>query len=403
MTTLAGTGRGRGSGLPGPPFYDADHEAFRDAVRRFVDVEVVPHLDRWEDARHIDPGLWPRAAAQGLLGLPGPVEHGGGGTPDYRFRCVVMEELARAGAASVHVALALLDDLVGPYLFELATAEQAGRWLPGLLAGHATAAIAMTEPAAGSDLRAIRTTLRPGPDETLVLTGTKTFITNGARADLVVVFTRDPAARPDGFSLVVVEDGMPGFTRGQPLDTLGQRAENVAELFFDDVPVPAANVLGAPGRGLVHLMERLPTERMSIAWYALAAAEQALAWTVDHVRTRVAFGAPLARLQNTRFVLADLATRLDVTRAYLERCVVALNGSGLGAVEAAKAKWWATELLQDVVTRCLQLFGGYGYIRDYPIARLFLDARIQTIYGGTTEIMKEIIGRDLLGRPVTAP
>ncbi|HET9656700.1 MAG TPA: acyl-CoA dehydrogenase family protein [Kineosporiaceae bacterium] len=382
--------------LPGPAFFDDDHEAFRTAVRAFTEAEIAPHLDRWDADRQVDPNLWARAAGQGLIGLSGPAEHGGAEAGDYRFRCVVMEELARVGAAAVNAGVALLDDLVGPYLFDLSTPEQAARWLPGLLSGRTTAAIAMTEPAAGSDLRGIRTTLHPGPDaDGLLLSGTKTFITNAPHADLVVVFARDG----DAFSLAVVEAGLPGFDRGRPLDTLGQRAEAVGELFFDAVPVPTANLLGVRGRGLAHLMERLPTERLSIAYYALAAAEQALVWTLDHVRSRTAFGTPVAQFQNTKFVLADLSTRIDVTRAYLERCVLALNASALTPVEAAKAKWWATELLQEVTSRCLQLFGGYGYIREYPIARLFVDARVHTIYGGTTEIMKEIVGRDLVGRP----
>lgn len=376
--------------LPGVPFFDQDHEGFRASVRAFVQRSVAPrHLD-WEAAQRIDPGLWAAAAGLGMLGLRGPEESGGGGTRDYRYRCVVMEELARVGAASTNAALALLDDLAGPYLFDLATADQQRRWLPRLLAGQTTAAIAMTEPGAGSDLRGIRTAVREDGDGWL-LSGSKTFITNGAHADVVVVFARDGGA----FSLFVLEAGMTGFTRGAPLDTLGQRGETVGELFFDEVPVPRENLLGTHGRGLAHLMERLPTERMSIAYYALAAAEQALASTLDYVRDRTAFGQPLAQFQNTKFVLADLTTRVDVTRAYVERCVLALNDGTLTAVDAAKAKWWTTELLQEVSTRCLQLHGGYGYVREHPIARLFLDARVHTSYGGTTEIMKEIVGRDL--------
>jgi alkylation response protein AidB-like acyl-CoA dehydrogenase len=379
-----------GMSLPGPPFFDDDHEEFRASVRAFVDHRVEPHQLRWETDRRIDPALWPAAAQLGMLGLRGPEEFGGGGTRDYRYRCVVMEELARVGAASTNAALALVDDLVGPYLFDLATPDQQRRWLPALLSGRATAAIAMTEPGAGSDLRGIRTAAREGGDGWR-LSGSKTFITNGAHADLVVVYARDG----EGYSLFVVEAGMSGFTRGMPLDTIGQRGETVAELFFDDVPVPPDNLLGTRGRGLAHLMERLPTERMSIAYYALAAAEQALAWTLDHVRHRTAFGQALAEFQNTKFVLADLVTKVDITRAFVERCVLALNVETLSPVDAAKAKWWATELLQEVTARCLQLHGGYGYIREYPIARLYLDARVHTIYGGTTEIMKEIIGRDL--------
>ena len=378
--------------------YDADHEAFRATVRPWVADEVAPYLRQWDDERRIPPELWASAASLGLLGLRCPEAVGGGGVDDYRFRFVLVEELARVGASAVNVAISLLDDLVAPYLVDLGTDEQKQRWLPPLMAGTRTAAIAMTEPGAGSDLQGIRTRARR-VDGGWVLSGSKTFITNGAHADLVVVFalTGDESVRAsERYSLFVVENGMPGFTRGQPFDTMGQRSESIAELFFDEVVIPDDHLLGREGAGFLHLMERLPVERMSIAVYAVAAAEQALRWSVDYVRDREAFGKPLSDLQNTRFVLAEVATEVDVARAYIEACVLRLNAGTLSAVDAAKAKWWASEMLVRVTTRCLQLFGGYGWIMEYPIAHLFVDSRVHTIYGGTTEIMKEIIGRDLV-------
>jgi alkylation response protein AidB-like acyl-CoA dehydrogenase len=377
-------------------FYDQDHQAFRQSVRTFVEREVAPHQHAWEDACKIDPQLWRIAAKHGFLGLAVPEEYGGGGVRDFRFRCVVMDELARAGAASVHAAMSLLDDLVAPYLVDLATEEQKARWLPGLCSGETTPAIAITEPGAGSNLRGLATTAVRDGDEWR-LNGSKTFITNGGHADMLIVVARsNPSARSDSFTLLVVEKHMPGFSAGEGLDKLGQRAENVSELFFDDVRVPTTNVLGTEGAALAYLRERLSTERLSIAYFALAAAEAALAWTLEFTKQRQAFGKPIAQFQNSRFLLAEIATEIDLTRAFLENAVLAHNDDRLTAVDAAKAKWWATELQQRVVTRCLQLHGGYGYMREYPIARAFVDARIQTIYGGTTEIMKEIIGRDLV-------
>ncbi|MFF3661052.1 acyl-CoA dehydrogenase family protein [Streptomyces olivochromogenes] len=373
-----------------------EHELFRTGVREFVTREITPALASWEQQGRIDPQMWRAAGKQGLLGLTVPEEYGGGGCRDYRFRCVVMDELAEAAAASVNVALGGFDDLVAPYLVDLGTEEQKRRWLPGLCAGERTAAIAMTEPDAGSDLRGIRTAAVRDGDH-WVLNGAKTFITGGGHAGLVIVVARtDPKAGSRGFSLLVVEEGMPGFTRGRALDKLGQRAEDVSELFFDNVRVPAAHLLGDEGGGFGHLMERLPRERMSIAYYALTAAEAALRWTVDYVKERRAFGQAIAEFQNTKFTLAEIATELDVTRAYLDTCVDALTAGTLSATDAAKAKWWATELQQRVTSRCLQLHGGYGYMREYPIARAFVDARVGTLYGGTTEIMKEIIGRHII-------
>ncbi len=377
-------------------FYEPVHEEFRASVREFVKREVVPKGDEWEKDGHIDAQLWPIAGTQGLIGLAVPEQYGGSGVSDYRFRCVVCEELANEGAASVNAAMGLVDDLVLPYLIDLATNEQKERWLAGLAAGQITGAIAMTEPGAGSDLRGVKTyAVRDG--SSWRLNGSKTFITNGSYADIIIVVARtNPDGGSRGFTLLVVERGMPGFQPGKSLDKIGQRAENVSELFFDDVAVPAENLLGEEGNALAHLRDHLPQERMSIAYYGLAAAEAAFRWTLEYVKERKAFGQRLAEFQNTKFALAEMSTEIDVTRSFLEKAVLELNNGKLSATDAAKAKWWATELQQRVVHRCLQLHGGYGYMREYPIARAFVDGRVQTIYGGTTEIMKEIIGRDLI-------
>lgn len=386
-----------------PSLYADEHEDFRAAVRSFVAREVEPHLARWDVQRHIDADLWQAAGAAGFRGLLGPEEHGGGGSDDFRFRCVVIEELARVGATSVNVVWAGDEDLVGPYLVDLATPEQQARWLPGLYAGRFTAAIALTEPDAGSDLRGMRTSARR-TEQGWVLDGAKTFITNGSHADLIIVAARTPAddaaadrdRRRDPVTLFVVEAGMPGLTRGQPFDTIGQRADSPTDLAFDGVVVPHENLLGTQDRGFAHLMERLPVERMTIAVFAQALAEQALRWTIDVVTERRAFGQRIADFQATRFTIAEIDTELRVSRAYVDDCVRGINAGTLTADDAARAKWWTTELLQRVVGRCLQLHGGYGYVREYPIARLYSDVRVHTIYGGTTEIMKDIVARSLL-------
>ena len=377
-------------------FYDEDHDSFRESVREFVEREVAPHHEEWEDAGHIDPAVWVAAGRQGLLGIGFPETHGGGGVDDFRYRCVIMEELARVGAASVNSAMQLVDDLVGPYLVDLGTEEQQARWLPGLTEGRTTGALAITEPGAGSDLRRISTTAARTADGWR-LNGSKTFITNGGLADVVVVVARtDEQGGFEAFSLFVVETPTAGFATGKPLDKLGQRGENVAELFFDDVLVPEHNLLGEVGEGLANLKQRLPRERLSIGYYGLASAEAALAWTLDHVNQRQIYRGTLADLQHVRLELADIATEIDVTRSFVDEAVLAFNEGELTATEAAKVKWWATSVQQRVLDRCLQLFGGYGYIRDYPIARAFVDARIQTIYGGANEVMRDLIGRHVV-------
>jgi long-chain-acyl-CoA dehydrogenase len=378
-------------------FYEPDHEAFREVVQAFVKREVIPNAERWEQERSVDRQTWLAAGKQAIIGLSVPEEYGGGGTDDFRYRCVVSEELAKVCATSLSSGFGLQDDIAIPYLVDLGTPEQKARWLPPMAAGEWIGAIAMTEPGAGSDLQGIRTTATRDGDHWL-LNGAKTFITNGINSDLVIVVARtDPDAGSRGISLLVVERDMPGFTRGRKLDKIGLHAQDTAELFFDDVRVPAANLLGNEGGGFVHLMERLPRERMSIAIMALASLRAALDWTVSYTTQRTAFGQPVAAFQNTGFELATAVTEVDVLEAYLDKAVLELNAGTLTAVDAAKAKLWATDVQHRVLDRCLQLFGGYGFMAEYPIARAYSDARVQTIYGGTSEIMKTIIARDVTG------
>ncbi|QIZ38002.1 acyl-CoA dehydrogenase family protein [Saccharopolyspora sp. ASAGF58] len=375
--------------------FTADHDAYRELVKEFVTREVEPNLQRWDDEHLIDRAVWRAAGKQGVIGLSVPEEYNGGGQPDYRYQSVVMEEFAKVGAASLISSFSLQDNIVIPYINDLGTDDQKRRWLPGMATGELIGAIAMTEPGAGSDLQGVRTTAMRDGDE-WVINGQKTFITSGINADFVIVVARtETEASAQGLSLIVVETGTPGFTRGRKLDKVGLHAQDTAELFFDFARVPAGNLLGEEGRGFVHLMERLPLERMSIATSALASAEAIFTETKRYCFERKAFGRAIGDFQNSRFVLAEIATELDVTRAYHDAAVVALNNGELTGTDAAKAKWWATELQKRVIDRCLQLHGGYGYVLEYPVAKAFVDSRIQTIYGGTTEIMKEIIGRDL--------
>ncbi|MGW2365768.1 acyl-CoA dehydrogenase family protein [Streptomyces sp. NPDC001667] len=374
--------------------FTADHEAFRATVRTFLAKEVVPHHARWERDGIVPREAWLAAGRQGLLGPAVPEEYGGGGTTDFRYSAVLTEEFARAGAAGL--AVGLHNDVIGPYLTSLATDEQKRRWLPGFCTGEIITAIAMTEPGAGSDLQGIRTAAEDRGDHWL-LNGSKTFISNGILADLVIVVARTtPQGGAKGLSLLVAERGMPGFERGRNLDKIGQKAQDTAELFFQDVQVPKENLLGELHGAFGHLMTNLAQERMTIAVAGIAAAEHLLELTTRHVKEREAFGRPLARLQHVRFEIAEMATECAVTRAFVDRCITEHAVGELDAVHASMAKWWATELQKRVADRCLQLHGGYGYMTEYPVAKAFTDGRIQTIYGGTTEIMKEIIGRSLL-------
>jgi alkylation response protein AidB-like acyl-CoA dehydrogenase len=373
--------------------FDADHDAFRETARAFCEKEIAPHHESWEQAGIVPRELWTAAGAAGLLGFMMPAEYGGGGVRDFRFNTVVIEEVTKAQASgpgfTIHA------DLVSGYLLDYASPAQKARWLPKFCTGETITAIAMTEPGAGSDLQGITTTARRDGDH-YVLNGQKTFISNGILADLVIVVAKtDPSAGYQGISLLVVERGMRGFERGRNLDKIGLKAQDTAELFFDNVRVPVENLLGEEGKGFVYLMEKLPQERLAIAVVAAAACESVLEMTLRYVKDRKAFGRPIGSFQNSRFVLAELTTETLIARVYVDRCVEELNAGTLSVSDAAMAKWWTTELQKKVVDRCLQLHGGYGYMTEYPIAKAYLDTRIQTIYGGTTEIMKEIIGRTL--------
>ncbi|KQX50897.1 MULTISPECIES: acyl-CoA dehydrogenase family protein [unclassified Streptomyces] len=375
--------------------YTEDHEAFRGVVRTFLEKEVLPHYEQWEKDGIVSREVWLAAGRKGLLGIAVDEEYGGGGNPDFRYASVLAEEFTRAGTPGL--AIGLHNDIIGPYLTSLGTEEQKRRWLPGFCSGETITAIAMTEPGAGSDLQGIRTTAEDHGDH-WVLNGSKTFISNGILADLVVVVARTtPEGGAHGLSLLVVERGAEGFERGRNLDKIGQKSQDTAELFFHDVRVPKENLLGELNGAFIHLMTNLAQERMAIAVAGIAAAEHLLEITTTYVKEREAFGRPLSRLQHIRFEIAEMATECAVTRSFLDRCIEEHAAGTLDAVHASMAKWWATELQKRVADRCLQLHGGYGYMSEFPVARAYTDGRIQTIYGGTTEIMKEIIGRSLLG------
>ena len=373
--------------------FEPEHDLFRESYRKFLDQHVAPHHAEWEQAGVVDRQLWLEAGKQGFLGMAVPEEFGGGGVKDFRYNAVITEETTKGQYSGL--GFSLHNDVIAPYLLELANDEQKQRWLPGFCSGEIITAIAMTEPGTGSDLQGIKTRAVKDGDN-WVINGAKTFITNGINSDIVIVVAQtDPEKGAMGFSLLVVERGMPGFERGRNLDKIGLKAQDTAELSFTDVRVPAKNLLGTEGMGFIHLMQNLPQERMSIAVMAAAAMEGCLETTIQYVRDRKAFGKPIGAQQNTRFVLAELATKTTAVRVLVDRFIEALNAGTLSAEDAAMAKWWSTEEQLDLITKCLQLHGGYGYMREYPIAKAYMDARVQTIYGGTTEIMKEIIGRSL--------
>ena len=375
--------------------FDAEHDAFRSLARTFIAKEITPFHDQWERDGQVSRDVWLAAGRTGLLGMDVPEEYGGGGVPDFRYNTVLLEELTKAGATGI--GFPLQNDVVAPYLLRLADEDQKKRWLPGFCSGEIITAIAMTEPGAGSDLQGITTHARRDGDD-WVLNGSKTFITNGILSDLVIVVARtDPDAGSRGFSLLVVERGMPGFERGRRLEKVGLKAQDTAELSFTDVRVPAANVLGAPGSGFVSLMQNLAQERLSIAVGSVAGAARALELTLAYTKERTAFGGPIANFQNTRFELAEMDTEVTVTRVFVDKCIAEHVAGRLTVQDAAKAKWWASDVQKRVVDRCVQLHGGYGYMLEYPIAKAFVDSRVQAIYGGTNEIMKEIIGRALVG------
>jgi alkylation response protein AidB-like acyl-CoA dehydrogenase len=374
--------------------FTEEHDRFRELVARFVENEIVPHHLDWEDDGIVPRELWQKAGAIGLLCTDVPAEYGGGGVRDFRYNAVVTEELSRVGASGV--GFPLHNDVIVPYFLDHADDEQQQRWFPGMVTGELITAIAMTEPGTGSDLAAVETTAIRQDDGSYLLNGTKTFITNGILADLVIVVAKtDPADTHGGISLLVVERDMDGFSRGRKLDKIGLKAQDTAELIFDDVSVPAENLLGEEGQGFTYLIRALPQERLSISVGAVAGAEAALDETLRYAKEREAFGRPIGSFQNSRFVLAEMKTKITVGRTFVDRCIERLNAGELTVDEAAMGKWWTTDLLCDVVDGCVQLHGGYGYMREYPIARAYCDARVARIYGGTNEIMKEIIGRTM--------
>lgn len=374
--------------------YDEEHEQFRDLVRDFVETHARPHAERWEQQRRVDRSLFTAAAEAGLLGFTIPEEHGGAGVDDFRFNAVMGEELARHPVTSGMAGVALQNDIVLPYFLDLTDDDQKARWLPGIARGELVTAVAMTEPGTGSDLAGIRTTARRDGDH-YVVDGSKTFISNGQNADLVVTAVRTGDHPHRGLSLLVIEADAPGFERGRTLEKIGLHAQDTSELAFTGLRVPVANLLGAEGDGFAGLMRNLPQERLSIAAAAVASGEGVLERTLAYATSRTAFGRPVGSFQHNRFVLAEIATELQVSRTYVDECVRRHVAGELTAEEAAAAKWWCTEQYVRVVDRCLQLHGGYGYMREYRVARDYEDARITTIYGGTTEIMKEIVGRSL--------
>ncbi|MDP9824235.1 acyl-CoA dehydrogenase family protein [Nocardioides massiliensis] len=373
--------------------FDEEHDAFRQTVRSFIDKEITPHHEEWDKAGQVPREIWTKAGELGMLCFDVPEEYGGPGVDDFRYNAVVTEELSRAGAGGpgfpVH------SDIIVPYIVSLGTEEQKQRWLPGCVSGETITAIAMTEPGAGSDLQGIRTHAVDKGDH-WVLNGSKTFISNGIMADLVIVVARtDPDAGHQGISLLVVEAGMEGFERGRNLDKIGLKAQDTAELFFNDVIVPKENTLGEPGSGFISLMVNLPQERLSIGVIAAAACERILELSIAYAKEREAFGKPIGKFQHNRFLLAEMATETHIARTFIDDCLAKHLRGELDSTLASMAKYWTTELQTKLVDRSVQLHGGYGYMMEYPIAKAFIDSRIQTIYGGTTEIQKEIIGRSL--------
>ena len=373
--------------------FEPEHDLFRESYRAFLDKHVAPYHDQWEKDKIVDRGVWLEAGKQGFIGMAMPEEYGGGGNPDFRYNTIVTEETVAHRFTGL--GFGLHTDVVAPYLLRLANEEQKQRWFPSFCTGELITAIAMTEPGTGSDLQGIKTRAVRHGDHYL-LNGSKTFITNGINSDLVIVVAQtDPEKGALGFSLLVVERGMAGFERGRHLDKIGLEAQDTAELSFTDVKVPVENLLGEEGQGFVYLMQNLPQERISIAIAAAAAMESVLEDTLQYTKERKAFGKPIGSFQNSRFLLAELATEATAVRIMVDEFIKLHLEDKLSAEQAAMAKWYCTEQQVKLIDRCLQLHGGYGYMREYSVARAYLDARVQTIYGGTTEIMKEIIGRSL--------
>ena len=375
--------------------FEPEHDDFRATARSFYTNVCVPHTDEWEQRGYVDREAWLEAGKLGLIGWELPELYGGAGIKDFRFNAIMTEEFHATGA--VGIGLGVQNDIVAGYMDKLATEEQKARWLPGYISGELISAIAMSEPGAGSDLAKITTTARHDGSD-FIVNGVKTFISNGMLADLIIVVCRtDPhASSPHkGISLLMVEAGMPGFTRGRKLDKIGQKSADTAELIFEDVRVPEANLIGELNRGFYHLMTNLPAERLGIAIHAAAQARRAFELTSAYAKDRKAFGQAIGTFQVNRHALAQMATELDVLQTYVDKAITAVNNGDLTADEAAGAKWWATETQWRIIDRCLQLHGGYGYVNEYEIARLWRDSRVQRIYGGTNEIMLDIVGRGM--------
>jgi alkylation response protein AidB-like acyl-CoA dehydrogenase len=376
--------------------FEPEHADYRESVRRFIAEEIVPHHERWEREGIVPRELFARAAEKGMLAMQVPEEYGGAGVEDFRFNQILCEEVGSTGIAGSGLGITLHNDICLPYFLHFCDAEQRERWLPGIADGSLITALGMTEPGIGSDLASMRTTAVASADGSeYLVNGSKTFITNGINADLVILAAKtDPSERHKGISLLIVERGME-FTRGRNLEKVGMHSQDTAELFFEDVRVPAENVLGEVGEGFRYMTSNLAQERLSIAVAAVGAARGALDQTLDYVKERTAFGQPIGAFQHSRFALAEMATEIALATTFCDQAVLALNAGELSAEDAAMAKWWSTELQGRVIDRCVQLHGGYGYMLEYPIARAFVDARVTRIYGGTTEIMKEIVGRSL--------
>ena len=372
--------------------FGSEHETFRDSVRRFMDEEVKPHEERWQEQGYVDREVWRKAGANGFLCASMPEQYGGAGA-DRLYSIILMEEQARANSSSL--GFGLHSEIVAPYLLRYGNEHVKSTYLPKMAAGEWIGAIAMSEPGAGSDLQAIKTTAVKKGDQYIV-NGSKTFITNGWHCDLVIVVAKtDPVKGAKGTSLIVVDTSMKGFAKGKRLKKLGLKGQDTAELFFDHVEVPAANLLGQENNGFIYLMQELPWERMQIAIGAIAKAEAAIGWTIDYVRERKVFGKTVASFQNTRFKLAELATEAQVARVFVDKCIELLMAGTLDAATASMCKYWCSDIEGKIIDECLQLHGGYGFMWEYPIARAYVDARVQRIYGGTNEIMKEVISRSL--------
>ena len=372
--------------------FTADHEAFRDSVRRFMNEEVAPHEERWQEQGYVDREVWQKAGANGFLCVSMPEAYGGAAA-DRLYSVVLMEEQAFVNSSSL--GFGLHSEIVAPYLNRYGSEALKKKYLPKMASGEMIGAIAMTEPGAGSDLQSIKTTAVKKGDK-YVLNGSKTFITNGWHSDLVIVVAKtDPAKGAKGTSLIIVDTSMPGFTKGKRLKKMGLKGQDTSELFFDNVEVPADNLLGEENNGFIYLMQELPWERMQIAIGAMAKTEAAIKWTIDYVNNRKAFGTPVSSFQNTRFKLAEVTTQCQVGRVFVDRCMELLLENKLDAATAAMAKMWASDIENRIIDECLQLHGGYGFMMEYPIARAYVDARVQRIYGGTNEIMKEVIARSL--------